>query len=537
MVMNRRNFLASTGALATGAALLGQGGTAYAATDHLRIAITAAEIPTTTGMPNNGYEGLRFTGYPTFEPLVDWDLSNPGRRPGIRPGLATEWSVDDATKTVWTLKLRENVVFHDGSKLDSDLVVWNFDRMFRTNAPHFDQTGGAILRSYVPWVKSYRAVDKMTVEITTDRPLAYFPWRLTMFLMVGKMAYDQAGSWPAFAKKPAGSGPFRITRVTTNGGVELAPFKEYWDRKRVPRVSKVTLIPMPEATTRLAALRSGQVDWIEVPPPDTVPGLKQAGFNIVLKPYPHVWPWVFSFEDGSPFRDKRVRQALNYAIDRDGLVTLLNGTASPASGYVYPDDVWYGKPAASYRYDVDRAKALLREAGYNERNPLRFKVMISTSGSGQMLPVPMNEFIQQNLAAIGVEVKYEVVEWGTMLVALRAPAGDPKRLGCHALNVSGSFQDPAMWWRFFHKDAAPPVSINWGMWKNAQISAIIDQASRAVDEKQLNVLLARAHEIVVDEAPWLFVVHDLNPRAMSRKVKGFVQARSWFQDFSGITVE
>ena len=84
---------------------------------------------------------------------------------------------------------------------------------------------------------------------------------------------------------------------------------------------------MPEANTRLAALRSGQVDWIEVPPPDAIPSLKEAGFQISLWPYPHVWPYILNVAEGSAFRDKRLRQALNYAIDRDALVKFLNGAA------------------------------------------------------------------------------------------------------------------------------------------------------------------------------------------------------------------
>jgi ABC-type transport system substrate-binding protein len=106
----------------------------------------------------------------------------------------------------------------------------------------------------------------------------------------------------------------------------------YWDKVRIPKLAKMILIPMPEATTRLATLRAGQVDWIEVPPADAIESLKSAGFQISLWPYPDTWPYVLNTTGNSPFRDKRVRQAANFAIDRDGLVKLLNGTAEPASG-------------------------------------------------------------------------------------------------------------------------------------------------------------------------------------------------------------
>ena len=102
--------------------------------------------------------------------------------------------------------------------------------------------------------------------------------------------------------------------------------EDYWDKARIPKLEKMVVYPMPEATTRVAALRSGQVDWIEVPPPDAIPSLKQAGLQISLWPYPHTYPYALNCMDSSPFKDVRVRQALNYAIDRDGMCKMLNGT-------------------------------------------------------------------------------------------------------------------------------------------------------------------------------------------------------------------
>jgi peptide/nickel transport system substrate-binding protein len=113
----------------------------------------------------------------------------------------------------------------------------------------------------------------------------------------------------------------------------LTRFDGYWDQSRKAKVDAIRLLPIPEANSRLAALRSGQVDWIEVPPPDGIPSLKAAGFDIVTNSYPHVWPWEYNIAaPNSPFKDVRVRAALNYCVDRAGLVTLLNGTAEPAVG-------------------------------------------------------------------------------------------------------------------------------------------------------------------------------------------------------------
>src|SRR5260370_12632158 len=99
------------------------------------------------------------------------------------------------------------------------------------------------------------------------------------------------------------------------------------------KVDKVVLMPIPEANSRLAALRSGQVDWIEVPPPDGIASLKSAGFTITTGSYPHVWPWFYNIRaSNSPFKDVRVPQTPNYCVDREGLWALLNGTAQPPVG-------------------------------------------------------------------------------------------------------------------------------------------------------------------------------------------------------------
>src|SRR6202022_3080207 len=207
----------------------------------------------------------------------------------------------------------------------------------------------------------------------------------------------------------------------------LGPWDGYGDETRKAKRDSIRLVPIPDANSRVAALRSGQVDWIEVPPPDGIPGLKAAGFNIVTGSYPHGWPWMFNIgATGSPFKDVRVRQALNYCFDRAGLVTLLNGTAEASVGWLKPDDPHFGKPANRYGFDPAKGKALLAEAGYTPQKPLTFKVMISTSGSGQMLPLPMNEYLQDNLKqACGVDVTFDAVEWQVLLNAVRQVPDSP----------------------------------------------------------------------------------------------------------------
>jgi peptide/nickel transport system substrate-binding protein len=133
---------------ALAAALLGWGAPPAGAQQPkvLRIAMTAADVPTTSGMPNNGFEGMRFLGYPVFEPLVGWDLSRTDRLAGLKPALAERWEQDGQDPKKWRFFLRQGVRFHDGAAFDADAVVWNLDHFFKNDSPQFDPAGSAIVR-------------------------------------------------------------------------------------------------------------------------------------------------------------------------------------------------------------------------------------------------------------------------------------------------------------------------------------------------------------------------------------------------------
>jgi len=524
---------------APAALLLASLGTPAQAQGTLRIAMTASDVPTTTGAPDNGFEGLRFLGYPVYEGLVLWDLTRADKVAEIRPGLAESWEQHENDKSKWLFHLRRGVKFHDGSDFNADAVIWNLDRYFKPDSPQADPTGGAFARARDPWIVGYRKIDDDTVEIANPRPISYFPGALAYLFFSSPAQFQKTGSWTEFAKSPSGTGPFKITEFRPRVGATLSRNDAYWDKSRVPKLDKMVLIPMPEATTRLAALRSGQVDWIEVPPPDAVPSLKAAGFEIVTNSYPHTWPWVLNMaKPDGPFSDVRVRRALNYCTNREGLVTLLNGLAEPAAGIYHKADPYFGKPKEQYTYDPAKAKALLKEAGYGPDKLVKAKIMISTSGSGQMLPLPMNEYLQQNLQECNFDISFEVVDWGTMLVAMRNPPTGPQSRGVDGVNISlAHATEFSRFTSFFLSSTFPPNGFNWANWKNPEFDALVDQIEKSSDPEEIASDIRRAHQVIVDAAAWLFIVHDLNPRAMTKHVKGFVSAQSWFQDFTRVYME
>jgi peptide/nickel transport system substrate-binding protein len=520
----------------------------------LRIAMTAADIPRTLGQPDQGFEGNRFTGIPMYDALTHWDLSKADAASVLIPGLATSWSVDAKDRTKWTFKLRPGIKFHDGSAFTADAVVWNVRKVLDKDAPFFDASQVGVTASRMPTLRSARKIDDLTVELTTSEPDSFLPINLTNLFMASPAHWEAKlkavpasvadplerakQAWVAFAADASGTGPFRMTRFVPRERLELAANKGYWDPARVPKIDKVVLVPMPEANARTAALLSGQVDWIEAPSPDAMAQIRSRGNTIYSNPQPHVWPWQLSFAEGSPWLNRDVRHAANLCVDRDGLSKLLGGMMGAPKGTVPPGHPWWGNPKFDIRYDPKAAQALMTKAGFSAQKPLTVKVQISASGSGQMQPLPMNEFVQQSLKACFFDVQFDVIEWNTLFTNWRRGAKDPTANGTNAINVSFAAMDPffAMV-RFTSTKAFPPTSNNWGYFGNDEFDKLIADARGTFDDKQRDAALARLHARIVEEAPFIWIAHDVGPRAMSAKVKNVVQPRSWFIDIATMTMD
>ena len=520
----------------------------------LRIGMTAADIPRTLGQPDQGFEGNRFTGIPMYDALTHWDLSKADAASVLIPGLATSWAADAKDKTKWIFKLRPGVKFHDGSALNADAVVWNVRKVLDKTAAHFDPSQVGVTASRMPTLRSARKVDDLTVELTTSEPDSFLPINLSNLFMaspahweaklkavpasVADPAERSKQAWTAFAADASGSGPFKMARFVARERLEVVKNAAYWDPKRVPKIDRVVMLPLPEANARTAALLSGQVDWIEAPSPDAMAQIRSRGFVMYSNPQPHVWPWQLSFAEGSPWLDKRVRQAANLCVNRGELKQLLGGMMGEPKGTVPPGHPWWGNPKFDVHYDLAGARKLMADAGYSAAKPLKVKVQISASGSGQMQPLPMNEFVQQNLKQCHFDVAFDVIEWNTLFTNWRKGAKDPSANGANAINVSFAAMDPffAMV-RFTSTKAFPPTSNNWGYFGNAEFDDLIAKARSSFDDKERDAALARLHARIVEEAPFIWIAHDVGPRAMSPKVKNVVQPRSWFIDIATMSMD
>ncbi|MDF2114340.1 ABC transporter substrate-binding protein [Roseiarcaceae bacterium H3SJ34-1] len=504
----------------------------------LRVGMTTTDLPTTGGIPDNGSEGGRFAGYTMYDALVNWDFTKVDKSADLTPGLATEWKVDPADPQTWIFTIRQGVKFHDGSVLTADDIIWNFDRHLNDKAPNYDRAQAGSYRNYTSQVDKYWKIDDTHIALHTKVPYSVLPYMISRVFIVSPTQYRKIGNWLDFQANPSGTGPFKVEKINPHVSIDLVRNDDYWDKTRIPKLKKLILMPIPDANTRVAALRSGQVDWIEYPAPDSIPSLKAAGFQVVTKPYPHVWAWQYNTTEKSAFHDKRVRLALNYALDRDGMVELLGGTAKPSIGFYDKESKYFGKPSVIFNYDPEKAKALLKEAGYGPGGKkLDITVQLPTAGSGNMVPLPMGEVVQQNLRDVGVNLTYEVVDWGTMLSSLRQPPGAPNTPHRDGIAHGLPLGDPTNFYNEFTSMAFAPSGSNWSLYKNEKVDELSRKAFETFDPAERDRLIAEAHTIVVDDAAWLFVVHDLNPRALGKNVVGFVQAQSWYQDFTQLTVK
>jgi peptide/nickel transport system substrate-binding protein len=505
----------------------------------LRYGISMADIPQTTGQPDRGAGAYQFTGYTLYDPLVAWEMDVADRPGKLVPGLATAWESDPADRKRWIFKLRAGVKFHDGSDFDADAVVWNFEKVLNPQAPHFDNRQAAQVRPRLPSVASWRKIDAMTVEVTTKAVDSIFPYQMLWFLISSPAQYEKLGrSWERFANEPSGTGPFRLGRLVPRASAELLRNTSYWNPARMAKLDRIVLVCAPEAVTRSNALLTGQVDLIETPAPDIVGRLRQSGARIVENVTPHVWNYHLSLLEGSPWRDIRLRQAANLAIDRAGVVALMNGLAKPAVGVVDPSSPWFGNPSFKIRHDPAEARRLLSAAGFTPRNPLRTKFIVATGGSGQMLSMPINEFIQQSWREVGIEVEFVPVELEVLYTCWRqGAAGELARTNnVTANNVAYVTSDPLYALiRFFHSNQIAPTGVNWSHYRDAEMDRLIDTALNTFDAAEVDRLMAKVHEKAVNEALLVFVVHDTNPRALGRNVRGYTQAQHWFQDLTTLS--
>ena len=417
----------------------------------------------------------------------------------VEPALATSWTIS-ADGTEYTFKLRRGVKFHDGSDFDAADVEFNFDRMLDENHP-YHHTGPFPLSFFFSAIEDVEAVDASTVRFKLNAPYAPFLSNLAYptGLIVSPESVQEHDK--EFGRNPSGTGPFKFAEWESNAKVVVTRNADYWDG--APSLEAVVFRPITDGNTRVAEMLSGGLDVMVEIPPDSVAQFNGNGFNLLEQAGPHLWFLILNAKEG-PFADKRVRQAINYAIDKKTLVEqVLQGTAEVASGPTPPAFSWaYNESLQPYPYDPEKAKQLLQAAGH-ENASLTFYV--TEGGSGMLDPVPMGTAIQADLAKIGVDVKIETYEWNTFLGKVNP-------------GLEGKADMAEMAWMTNDPDTLPYLALrtdawpdkggfNSGYYSNPEVDKLLEAARQSTDQAERAKLYQQMQEIVYEDAPWAFIAN------------------------------
>lgn len=462
-----------------------------------------------------------------FEPLVDEDLSKPSSEaptPPLRPGLAEKWEVSDDGLT-YTFHIRPNVKFHDGTALDAKAVEFNIRRMWDKNFQYYDaKSAGQTTFVWSP-LKSIEVVDPMTIKLVMKKPFSAFLRLLTQggsgsSTIISPDSIQKYGN-DGVDTHPVGTGPFKFVERVRGQKIVLERNDNYWGQK--PKIDQVIFRPLSDSSARVNALQSGEVDVIAVPPPDSLDNLKSQNFKVVMGDVPHVWFLSFNFNDPI-MKNKKVRQAVIMSINREGMAhNLLKDTVKPAYSVQAPGNEAYDKELHDYPYDPEQAKKLLAEAGYP--NGFDTTMLTSIDGSGQILPVPMAEYIQQDLKKVGINVKLETYEW----IAYLSKWAQGMRPGYGWSQQSWGMTTP-FWLNIVTSSSlTAPNGPNVGNYINPELDKIENQAISSTDPKEALDLWKKANRMVSEDAAIAPIVNDRAPYVMSPKVHGFiVPAEEWY---------
>ena len=494
--------------------ILALAGSAWAG-GTLRVALTATDVPTTTGAPDNGGEGMRFLGFPVFESLVLWDLTRADKLAEIRPGLAESWEQDKNDKTKWIFHLRQRRQVPRRHRLECRCGDLEPRPFLQADAPQFDPPNAAVTQARDPY---HRQLPKDRRVHDRDRQPAadqLLPEHGHLVLYVSPAQFEKVGVLGRSSpRQPAGTGPFKIIEFKPRVSASLARNDEYWDKTRVPKLDKIVCVPDAGGDDpAIAALRSGQVDWIEVPPPDAVPSLKPAGFEIVANSYPHAWPWTFNLRrEDSPFRDIRVRHAINYCVNRDGLVTVAERHGRAGVRLVQEGRPVFRQAEAAVHLRsgqgqgaAERGRLRPGEAGEGQDHDHDQRLGPDAAAADERVPAAELEGVQFRHLFRGGRLGHDA--GGVAQPADRAAGArrrrdehQPAHLDRH-LAICPVQPLPAI---------LPPKGRNWPNWKNREFDALIDKIEKSTDPEEILANIQKAHEIFVDDPPWLFIVHDRN---------------------------
>lgn len=423
----------------------------------------------------------------------------------VSPALALSWRATGAT--TWEFTLRPDVTFSDGTPMTAATVVELLEFLRSAEAQRYwmaqqwDALAGA------------RALDGLTVEITTREPDPLIPRRASLLRVVDMATWRKKGA-VGFAEAPVATGPYRLVSWGPNAtDIRLAAVPGAW---RAPKaVSAVRMKVITDGTRRIQALLSNEVQLAVNLDPDGLGPLAEAGLATAIVPNPIVVAIALRNVDaaGSPLLDVRVRRALNYAVNKAVLSErILNGLMPIASQPVTPGTVGHNPDIAPYPYDPDRARALLAEAGY----PDGFSIVIGVWTGQVPADALMFQQVAQDLADVGVRAELRAMPFPDF--SRRLQVGDWPGIDAVSLNWTSRHMLDALPTLETYSCRRVPLSV----FCDAEVDAAMEPARYEMNPAARAALLQRAMAAMVAAAPSIFLVDYADIVAMAPDVRGYV---------------
>src|SRR5215213_8628296 len=464
-----------------------------------------------------------------YDCLVLYDLG----ATTIRPGLAETWEISE-DGLVYTFNLRQGVSFHDGEPLNADAVVTWYNSIDPDAADtQYDAVRMVYMADFITnWIDTVEAVDEFTVRVSLPEP--YAP-------LLANLAIPIAGipSPAAVAKgldfvmvNPSGTGAFKLASPddwTRDSQLVLQANPDYWGG--APKVEQFIVRVIPESSTRLQQVETGEIDvaWALVPEdvektrdnPDLVV-VEDAGLNT---------NYVEMNVTLEPFTSKEVRQALNYAVNKQELSDgLYNGNMVTAGGVLPPVDWAYNPDLKSYPYDPDKARELLATAGYDEGNPLTFTFMAYTIPRGYNPAADrLATAIQEYWSEVGVQSDIQTGEWTQYRADRRAG-----KFECDLYGWQGDNGDPDNF-LFALLAGESKGAGNVSFYENPEVDKLLAQAKEVSDQEERKALYQKAEQIIVDDAPWVFLGYQKHQVVTRANITDFQLQPTYIYYFAGVS--
>jgi peptide/nickel transport system substrate-binding protein len=455
-----------------------------------------------------------------YEPLIGRDKDFK-----LVPWLATSWSQPDAL--TWRFKLRGGVTFHDGSPFTADDVVFSVERVLAPTSQ---------MKSTVQGVTHAVKVDALTVDLKLKEPNPILPNHLFAFRIMSRawcvknkatLPQNYRDKEDSFSSRHAnGTGPFMVKERAPDVRTVLVEHKNWWNRGSPERgnVSEVVLLPIKSAPTRIAALISGEADFVNDPPPQDVARLKSTpGLKVIESPEERVQYLVFdtssptlkysSVKGKNPFADLRVRQAVAHLIDIEAIrIKVMRGLSKPIGSMVTPTEGGYTKEAdRRLPLDAARARTLMREAGY----PAGFDIVLDCGNNQPAADIC--RALPPMLAQAGIRVTPNIVPTTSYFAKLQnfdtsfylLSWGTPTSDGLYTLQFTARTRDTV---------ATGNGDGNYGRYSNAALDALIDKARVESDLTQRDAHMREALSLLNREIPLLPLHQSVIPWAMKKNI-------------------